>query len=284
MPDTNEGEPTDPLEHSRELIRGAAKWLVASLGVIGGTLIAGSQLSSIGSLSASSVRLYVALVGLAVGLAAVLGSIWSVVGLLSPRKWTLSELAADWERMKPERRGVKGWFDRRRHHVVYFFSSNPEFLANFQTIPEIKSAYDNAGVDDDVSDLIELIERIVSIASYRTLSRDFLSVRWRLGVAVIVAAIGIGAFAWAANPKEPEQPPASLSGSILRGANLRGANLVNANLKGADLSGADLTGAQLRGANVEDVVWQGTICPDGTRADATVRLPLMPTCVGHLIP
>jgi hypothetical protein len=114
LPDTNEGEPTDPLEHSRELIRGAAKWLVASLGVIGGTLIAGSQLSSIGSLSASSVRLYVALVGLAVGLAAVLWSIWSVVGLLSPRKWTLSELAADWERMKPELTGVKGWHNHRR--------------------------------------------------------------------------------------------------------------------------------------------------------------------------
>ena len=48
----------------------------------------------------------------------------------------------------------------------------------------------------------------------------------------------------------------------LTGANLSGAFLAGANFHGANLSGADLTGADLTG-----VIWQDTICPDGTNSN-----------------
>jgi uncharacterized protein YjbI with pentapeptide repeats len=38
--------------------------------------------------------------------------------------------------------------------------------------------------------------------------------------------------------------------------------LSSANFHGANLTGADLTGADLTG-----VIWQNTICPDGTYSD-----------------
>ena len=33
------------------------------------------------------------------------------------------------------------------------------------------------------------------------------------------------------------------------------------------MNGANLTGADLRGANLNGVIWNYTICPDGTNSD-----------------
>lgn len=80
---------------------------------------------------------------------------------------------------------------------------------------------------------------------------------------------------------------AILTGANLNSADLSGANLTYSTLTGADLSdtilfsadlsfadlenatmnGANLTGADLRGANLNGVIWNYTICPDGTNSD-----------------
>ena len=54
----------------------------------------------------------------------------------------------------------------------------------------------------------------------------------------------------------------NLSFANLSGANLSGAMLAGANFHGANLTGVDLTNADLTG-----VIWQNTICPDGTNSD-----------------
>ena len=59
---------------------------------------------------------------------------------------------------------------------------------------------------------------------------------------------------------------ADLSGANLQGASLKDAILRSADLSGTDLAGADLYGADLRGALVTTAIWDGTRCPDGTRA------------------
>jgi phospholipase C len=75
---------------------------------------------------------------------------------------------------------------------------------------------------------------------------------------------------------------ASLHGQNLRGVDLEGAELTNAdlhgvNLEGAFLANANLQGASLVGANTNKVVWQNTVCPDGTNSDADGG-----TCQRHL--
>jgi ABC-type phosphate transport system substrate-binding protein len=70
---------------------------------------------------------------------------------------------------------------------------------------------------------------------------------------------------------------ANLSRADLTGANLERANLSGANLNRADLSGANLSGANLSGANLNNVIWAGTICPDGTNNNNDGN-----TCLGHL--
>jgi len=70
---------------------------------------------------------------------------------------------------------------------------------------------------------------------------------------------------------------ANLSRANLTGVDLTGANLSGANLNRANLSGANLSGANLADANVNDVIWSGTICPDGTNSNNDGN-----TCLGHL--
>lgn len=77
---------------------------------------------------------------------------------------------------------------------------------------------------------------------------------------------------------------ANLSRANLSGANLQNATLVGAKLEGANLLGADLTGADFSNANLfranfrpeagqlpaglwNGIVWNNTICPDGTNSD-----------------
>jgi len=69
----------------------------------------------------------------------------------------------------------------------------------------------------------------------------------------------------------------NLNGAKLTSANLAGANLRGSNLKGANLARANLIGAKLAEANVRNVLWSGTLCPDGTNSDVNGG-----TCEGHL--
>jgi hypothetical protein len=100
-------------------------------------------------------------------------------------------------------------------------------------------------------------------------------------VAVLVAALGVGMFAWAANPPLIK-PGASLrnvdlSGSDLTSANLQNLDLSGSNLEGTDLTGADLRGANFEGANLLNVIWSNTLCPDGVNSEEAGG-----TCVNHL--
>lgn len=64
-------------------------------------------------------------------------------------------------------------------------------------------------------------------------------------------------------------PRANLSNADFSHANLANLNLTHVNFAGANLSFTDFSGANLAGANLTDanlagVVWNNTICPDGT--------------------
>lgn len=60
---------------------------------------------------------------------------------------------------------------------------------------------------------------------------------------------------------------ANLTGARLNGADLRNTIWDDAILAGADLSDADLRSALLSGADLDGVIWNNTVCPDGTNSD-----------------
>jgi len=85
-----------------------------------------------------------------------------------------------------------------------------------------------------------------------------------------------------ANLTSCELGNADLSGADLTGAILVNADLTESILDNAILTGANLTGADWRfgrgvNANLTGVIWNDTICPDGTNSNDNGG-----TCVGHL--
>jgi uncharacterized protein YjbI with pentapeptide repeats len=73
---------------------------------------------------------------------------------------------------------------------------------------------------------------------------------------------------------------AVLTGASLAGADLTGASLIGARLDGAHLGGTWLQGVDLTRASLNNVVWEGTQCPDGTNSSNNHTSPQ--SCLGHL--
>lgn len=271
------GASADPLEQGNQRIRDAAKWLVASAAAVGAAMLAGSQLSSIGELdvgvpdSVEHARLWVAVVGAVLGLAAVVYAIWSAVQILMPKLVLISELDDAWE--KPPA-GLAP--------VVAHFRRNPKYLQGFASPGELIAARESliAGGGGEaaarIADLDQRITAIEDIATHEALKSQFGRALRKLMLATAVAAVGIVAFAWAANPPAGT-PTADLRNGRFVNAYLRDADLRNAKLDHADFTGADLTGADLGGASIDGVTWRHTICPDGENSDAEGH-----TCAGHL--
>jgi uncharacterized protein YjbI with pentapeptide repeats len=152
--------------------------------------------------------------------------------------------------------------------------------ATGQALKTLEHQLDNAEIR--LKDVLSRSDDVVTIANhvhYVNLFRSEALKRLVLGAGI--SALGIVAFAWAANPPS-SAPSAALSGANLAnadlvGANLRGADLTDTNLTGADLSAADLRGADLDGAELANVTWSGTTCPDGTNSDDAAD-----SCENHL--
>ncbi|GIJ36547.1 pentapeptide repeat-containing protein [Verrucosispora sp. WMMD703] len=277
---------TDALERGNDRIRDAAKWLVASAAAVGAAMLAGSQLSSIGELplgvpdSVDRARLWVAVTGAAAGLSTVVYAIWTAVQILLPKLVLVSDLDAAWTQRRSE-----------LTTVVEHFRRNPKYLQGFSTPADIITAREELiaaqrepSTADDVrtqlaagiADLDERITAIEDTATHEALKNQFRHALRKLMLATAVAAIGIVAFAWAANPPAV-QPTADLRNARFVDAYLRDADLRDAKLDHADFTNADLTGADLTGASIGGVVWRNTICPDGTNSDDNRH-----TCAGHL--
>jgi hypothetical protein len=109
------------LSASREVVRSAAKWFFAGLGGIGIVLVAGSQLSSIGALSPTSPRLYLALAGVVVGLGSILWAMWRVVDVLAGRRWAFEDVVREWKDVEQSpSQPFRNWRKRAKHPAGWF--------------------------------------------------------------------------------------------------------------------------------------------------------------------
>jgi uncharacterized protein YjbI with pentapeptide repeats len=288
-------------EGREEKIRDAAKWLIASFAAVGAALIAGSQLSSIGKLplcaprSLDCARLWIAVFGTLASLLGVVFAIWIGVTLLVPDPAPVSVLREEWK--------------SRGSYLQTYFRNNSSLLQGFKDLDDMdrqeadafrevdrlraevegasqgerdKLEQELSAADSYLGEILERSDVVVSTANHVRFVHAFKSgALKKLVGAASLAALGIVAFAWAANP--PTLSPtaslrgADLSGSDLTGVNLRNVDLSNANLSQTNLTGADLRGADLSNANLDDAIWSQTTCPDGTVSDTVGG-----SCQNHL--
>ncbi len=257
-------------------IRETAKWAVAALAALGVVIAAGSQLSSIGSIS-DAPRLFLAALATIIGLFAVGAGIWLTTDLLLPASLSLPELA----QVKPG------------SSLGRFIADNPLLLAGeaddvadlsqkFQEAitrqrdqnkaaeehPEDKKAAAIAEqAHEDVMYLSSIVDRLMAYVGFEHVRNKFRSWRLKISISVVVAGLAIVGFAWAGNPPRSANSTVSLRGASLVGAQLVGADLRGVDLRGVDLSGANLTGADLTGATLDNVKWTGATCPDGRKSE-----------------
>ena len=196
-------------------IRETAKWLTVSLATLGAVLIAGSQLSDIGKLQPSSSRFVVAVVGGAIAATA-------AVTILALAIWVATTPAASLKQLASNPPAGLG-----------DILTDQRFLDGMNTVKELDAAYtaaltarnrafatlkqqDNeanrkaaAASDADMVSISYTVSSLLDVVSYMRLAY-----RWRrAGAALlacgVLAAAGIGVYAWAANP--PDAVKASMA-------------------------------------------------------------------------
>jgi uncharacterized protein YjbI with pentapeptide repeats len=268
----------DPVADAVKSIRDTAKWVVVALAGVATAIAAGSQLSSLGAL-AFGLRLGLAVVAAVCGLLAVGVGIWLTIDMLLPTQIGLPELADS--------------NNDSNRKVREYISNHPEFLqGQANSVGDLQNKYQAAVSDRDrkyaaaeadpanipateaanaanrqLVYLSSVVQSLLGFAALQQVLLSFASWRNKMVVVVIVAALAMLAFAWAANPPKPDGTT-SLAGAMLSNTVLAGADLQNVDLSGANLRNADLRGAKLNGAKLTGVQWLGATCPDGQKADA----------------
>jgi nicotinamide riboside transporter PnuC len=216
MTDTSAG-----IHAAADRIRQTAKWLTISLATLGGVLIAGSQLSDIGKLQPSSSRFIVAIVGGGIAAAAAVTilefSIWVAVTPLVSLKQLAERPPAGLGDTLEDPQFLGGMSKVADLHAAYTAALNERNLAFAALDQQYKdeggaaAAAKAAAAAADVKfvALSGTVSSLIAAVAYMRVAY-----RWkRAGVALlacgVLAAAGIGAFAWAANP--PDRAQASMA-------------------------------------------------------------------------
>jgi hypothetical protein len=187
------------LTESVENLRSNAKWTLVAFGAIGTTLLAGSQLSSLGKFPLNDGRLWAAIAFAIVAMLAATAAVRSALKVANAGYVEFNNLSdAD----------------------IRFVQDNPALLEGFESIENLKGWYNlciearfNA-ISQPVMNQAALtnaerwfnyvdgvIDNIMSYLHYNRIRQEAEESRGQLMDASIFAAISLLGFAWAANPK-----------------------------------------------------------------------------------
>ena len=201
-------------------LRDAAKWLLAAAAAVGGVLVAGLQLGSLGDLDLHQWgRLALALTGLILALIGV-GMVIARAGALLTEDWiTLAELSIDDFRRRLNRRreprggdvdAIYADIGRYREELYGYVATSPEDLYRKLTDANERSRRVRAG-DSIISadqirrdhDLHRATRCAVEYANYRRTRADFEALQKVLRVAGIAVVLGVVLFAVATHSAAP---------------------------------------------------------------------------------
>ena len=188
-------------------IRETAKWLTLGFAAIGAIMVAGSQLSSMGSLEVGSGRFWYAILGGAAAsigaLAALLATAWTAT---TPAV-TLSALVAKTPKgadsVVKDKGLLQGYADVGALSGAYETAVTDRKTALEAHYGNINDANlkNRAEVEENRAMMLHgIADGLVSVVAYSHLAHRWsVAVKWIVGGA-LVAAGGLGLFAWAANP------------------------------------------------------------------------------------
>jgi hypothetical protein len=255
-------------------IRSLAKWLIGIFAAVAGTLVAGSQLSSLGHLEWGP-RLWAAIGGFALGLTAVLVSIYETIHILLPIEPTMESLrrsVAANPSLREALRGtemlrgcgetVDGFLDLWNSAL----GKEDEAFAAWETMPSdehLKAKASEAARRK--GDLAATRRELLDWAADWQVRAAFKDAQeWLFSMAVF-GAVGIGIFAYAANPpeaKDGSSPSVSQTPTPVRLApSASGATILHAALgQGCNLSSVRALALASNGDGVEVVTYPKRGC------------------------
>jgi hypothetical protein len=196
-------------------LRAAARWLLTAVTATGGVLVAGLQLTGLGSLGVSDwPRLLVACLGLTAGLGAVGYMVFQASLMLTDEWITLAQL--DLEMINGQLAGSSRRRDRRRlerirkirgeleNYQDEFYGSAADSISDLyrRLIDANREARESPTPEHakTAADLREVVDTVAQAANYSYARSAFAALRQRLIWAGAVFVAGIVVFAYAANP------------------------------------------------------------------------------------
>ncbi|MDQ3695762.1 MAG: hypothetical protein M3464_19405 [Chloroflexota bacterium] len=207
---------SDRFSASVDHIRSVSKWTLAAYAAVGGILVAGSQLSSLGAFELEDPRLWVAIGAIVLALGSVAYAVYVVLSVELAGAVTLQMRARDEEKISHPNDAV--------HPLCV---ENPALLAGYRNVRALRAdylnfitlSYDATRLGNDpksaeryakwVDYLGKVVDRLLRAARYDAVDKSFSpSQRGQLMSVSLVAAFAVGLFAWAANPKELPKAPA----------------------------------------------------------------------------
>lgn len=190
-----------------ERLRETAKWFAVSVAALGAVAAAGLQLTGLGELPMG--RLFIAAVGAACAVAGALTILWAVVQTLTGEVVSLSSLSvkapAGAESVVGDETMLGGLAD--------VAAVKKEYL---EAVGARRSAYEEVWRDPadggkvtraNLADtrfvaIDQVVGPLLEVVSYMHLAHSWRAARWRVLIGALLATLGLGIFAWAANPPE----------------------------------------------------------------------------------
>jgi hypothetical protein len=217
--DASSGGAAPPLDKAADRIRETSKWLIATFAAVGGALIAGSQLSSIGSLApANWMRFAIAAAGVLIAILGVAWAIAAAVRVSVAGSVNLAGLAALPQgdavrtRLEEDEALMAGYRSlgalatdyaeavaRRKQTYDAYIADRSQPVSDPSKLEDAKTAAANATF------LSQTVQNVLSVGSFEAVATEFKKSRRDLFVGAAAAAAGILAFAAAANPADKGQ-------------------------------------------------------------------------------
>jgi len=189
----------DPFAAARANLRDTVKWLIAALAALAAAILAGSPLTSFGTLGPGW-RLYMAIAAGSIGMMLVFAAIYIAFRLLVWRPFFLSDLAAD--------RDLSSFIDEHAAdllppeipHFAEFLEQRAKARAVLQKTAGESDSADRLSAAQTVADSELVVERLLGLAYFEHLRRKLIRSGGILFALALCAVVALGAFAWAANP------------------------------------------------------------------------------------